>query len=310
MNDNNLSKSRWAPSSIQTNSADYRHPKGSVSNPNLLTARARKPSIEKRQIAQLQAYQRFLKSLRRLKWKSTTLIFCHHRALSQQTDNIINNINFPVSSDTGKANAAEIMFKVDFFEYYALLERALVHLLECFGIVITADHTTNAVPLPSEDKDLDSSVHSISHTVENSIIGDSVAFHGYAHRFHANVLAALDRPSNPLHVALGSGKIRQYLGVAKEFRNRWKEVEMESADHTDQLASMHKSYHQILTDLKLDEMLATILVALEQSRFIASASLASAHGSTEVDMVNVDDNENDDDIEADNVMFGDVMDWN
>lgn len=197
------------------------------------------------------------------------------------------------------------MFKADFFEYYALLERVLVHLLESFGIIISADYTTNSVPLPPEEKDLDRSIHSVSHSVENSIIGDSVAFHGYAHRFHANVLAALDRTSNPLHVVLGTGKIRQYLGIAKEFRNRWKEVEMETADHTHQLAGMDKSYHQILTDLKLDEMLASILAALEECRSIASVNLASAHGSIEVDMINADN----DDIETGDMIVSDAMDW-
>lgn len=305
MNTSNLSQSRWAPSSLRASSSDYRHLKGSVSNPNFSAPVARKSSREKQQVAQLRAYQRFLKSLRRLKWKSTTLIFCHHRALCQQTDNFINNLNFPISSDNGKANAAEIMFKVDFFEFYALLERVLVYALECFGIVISADYTTNTVPLPASETGLVDSIHSSSQTAENSIIGDSIAFHGYAHRFHANVLAALDRPANPLHETLGVGKVRQYLGIAKEFRNRWKEIESEGTETADELASMHKSYHQVLTDLKLDELLAAILSALERSRMLAAMKLASVHGSVEVEMINVDG----DDFEAENLVSDDVMDW-
>ncbi|KAK5082592.1 hypothetical protein LTR70_008320 [Exophiala xenobiotica] len=300
-----LKQSRWAPSSQRLSSGNYQHLKGSVSHPNFAAPLPRKSSGDKRQLAQIQAYQHVLKSLRRLKWKSTTLLFCHHRALTQQTDNIICDINFPLTSDTGKANAAEIMFKVDFFEYYALLERVLVHLLACYGMVISADHTTGTVPAPLAEWDLNRSVHSDAYTNENSIIGDSVAFHGYAHRFHANVLAALDRPSNPLHLILGTGRVRQYLGIAKEFRNRWKEAELETADSQDQFAGLHSSYHRILVDLKLDEMLAVLLSALEESRSVASQHLASIHGSVEVDMVGVDD----DDAWNESMVVEDAMDW-
>ena len=300
-----LKQSRWAPSSQRATSADYRHLKGSISNPSIGVPIPRKSSSEKRQLAQMQAYQRVLKSLRRLKWKSTALLFCHHRALLQQTDNVISGMNFPIVSDTGKANAAEIMFKVDFFEYYALLERVVIASLECFGIVISADHTTSMVPVPLAEKDLNRSIHSDAHAAENSIIGDSRAFHGYAHRFHANVLSALDRPSNPLHLILGTGLVRQYLGIAKEFRNRWKEVEAEAADGQDQFAGLHSSYHKILAELKLDEMLAVLLSALEESRSVASQHLASAHGSAEVDMIGADD----DDAWAESTMMEDAMDW-
>lgn len=256
-------------------------------------------------MAQLQAYQRLLRYLRRLKWKSTTLLFCHHRALRTDTNNVICNLNFPISSDTGKANAAEIMFKADFFEYYALLERVLVSLLECFGMVISPDHHNGAVPLPPHQLSLTQAHVSSPQTVETSIIGDSLAFHGYAHRFHANVLAALDRSSNPLHSILGVGKVRQYLGLAKEFRNRWKEVELENADSEDNLSELHKSYRQILTDLKLDEMLALLLTSLDEARSLASQYLASAHGSAEVEMIGPDD----EDAPAESMMVEDAMDW-
>lgn len=135
---------------------------------------------------------------------------------------------------------------------------------------------------------------------ESFSIGDSVAFYGYAHRFHANVLAALDQETNPLHSILGTGKVRQYLGLAKEFRNRWKEAELES----DNALDVPKPYHQILSDLRLDELLEAILSALEQSRLLTMSHLASAHPSVEVDMINVDDEMISEAIETD-----DVMDW-
>jgi hypothetical protein len=53
-------------------------------------------------------------------------------------------------------------------------------------------------------------------------LGASVWREGRHHRYHANVLAALDREENPLHDALGTGEVRAQLGRAKDLRNRWK----------------------------------------------------------------------------------------
>lgn len=282
-----LQRSRWAPSSIV---------KSSITTSLSGTS---KTSAERRLNVQRQSYQRFLKSFRRLKWKSTTLLFCYERALSRQTDNVIHGLNFPITSDTNKANAAEIMFKVDWFEFYALLERVLVYLLESVGMVVSADHTASSVPLPRE-------VHTFrpedDHDANVSIIGNSNAFTGYSHRFHANVLAALDAPSNPLHHTLGRGKVRQYLSIAKEFRNLWKEVEDET-ETQDQLSGIHKSYHQIVTELNLSEMLATILGALEASGPIAAQHLTSM-GLVEVDMLTLDEKDT-----CDELVNGDAMEW-
>ena len=289
-----LTSSKWASPSARTISSDYRHLKGSKSQP--LLPETRKTSTERKQSAQLQAYARLLKTYRRLKWKSSGLLISHQRALNGNTSNIICNVDFAVTSDTGRANAAEIMFKADFFEYFVLLERCLVHLLECFGMFITADHATNGTPLPP-----------IPNRQENrppndrSLNGDSMAFYGYTHRFHANVLAALDKPSNPLHPILGTGNVRLFLGVAKEFRNRWKDIEQEKTD--DDLSGLRASYHRILQDLQLDVMLFTILTSLEDARSLASQHLATVHGSLEVEMVNAD--EQDDAYE----LPEDVMDW-
>lgn len=45
---------------------------------------------------------------------------------------------------------------------------------------------------------------------------------GQQHRYHANVLAALDKEESPLHATLGAGEVRAQLGRAKDLRNRWK----------------------------------------------------------------------------------------
>ena len=148
------------------------------------------------------------------------------------------------------------MFRIDFFEWYGLLERTLVHLFGVFGVIISANATLNSVvePFPAEVKQSG-----------DYIIGDSKV---YGHRFHANVLQALDQPSNPLHNVLGQGVVRAYLGVAKEFRNRWKDVE------EDPTAGNYKSfglrrYERIMQDLRLEEMMAAILTGLEHARVVA-----------------------------------------
>ena len=138
-----LQASRWAPSAARRENAF-----SASLQPNLSLPLPRKSPAEKQKVAQILAFQKFIRCLRRLKWKSTSLLFCHHRALNQETNNFINKINFPIFSDSDKANAAETNFKLDFFEYYGLLERALVNLLECFSIVISADPTSDNVPLP------------------------------------------------------------------------------------------------------------------------------------------------------------------
>lgn len=173
---------------------------------------------------------------------------------------------------------AERQFKIDFYEFYALLERGLVCLLGVWGIVITASAATpgisQAVPVLQGDNNA------------ASIIGDSLSFHGSAHRFHANVLAALEHPSNPLYPILGSGPVREYIGIAKEFRNKWKDVEsrpeesfkgQERAEEEWDRGKM-KRYEKVLRDLKLEELLGSVLSGLEAAGRSAQMEIERLEG--------------------------------
>lgn len=102
------------------------------------------------------------------------------------------------------------MFKLDFFEYYMLVERALVHLQGVFGVSISRGS-------PRAGAGLAGSVWR-GGTSSNNDDTKNVA----EHRYHANVLAALDSPENPLHAILGVGEVRRQLSRAKDLRNRWK----------------------------------------------------------------------------------------
>lgn len=179
---------------------------------------------------------------------------------------------------------AERQFKLDFYEFYALLERGLVCLLGVWGIMVDSSNASNA-------KENDADNMNAGALSGGSLIGNSRAFHGSSHRFHANLLDALDHPSNPLHPILGRGDARDYIGIAKEFRNKWKDVEVrpDEAFQGDERLEEEwdrrkaKRYEKVLQDLKLDELLGSVLGALEMAGSMADGEierLALALGDT------------------------------
>lgn len=97
--------------------------------------------------------------------------------------------NNPEEYDFTKADA-ERNFKVDFHEFYAWIEQAIVLLLLIFGVAISRAAFGN----------------------------------GATHAYHHNVLKALEDDDCPVHDALGRGEVIQALWKAKELRNRWKDA--------------------------------------------------------------------------------------
>ncbi|CAN8095882.1 unnamed protein product [Discula destructiva] len=174
---------------------------------------------------------RHTKIVRRLKWKLPFLA-CGYNAA---TDCAL--------TDEQRAEA-ELMFKLDFFEYYMLIERALVHLLGVFGIKITGTFGTNAARRQEGQSD---------------------------HRFHANVLEALDDFRNPLHEALGKNDARLALARAKELRNRWK-----NADEPDAIlaAKLSTANTRPLEEYDLERMLEMISAGFDHGFRIAGQYVA------------------------------------
>ncbi|KAL2139387.1 hypothetical protein VTI28DRAFT_5277 [Corynascus sepedonium] len=182
---------------------------------------------------------RYAKIVRRLQWKLPFLAQGYRQAVDHR-----------VGADPAAVAEAELMFKLDFFEYYMLIERALVHLLGVFGVAVSRGgvegSSSNGAEGPSrragETPPSSLSVGDLGDTggrdnEKNDILGGgdgdnknykerglgaSVWRDRQRHRYHANVLAALDRTDNPLHWALGTGEVRKQLGRAKDLRNRWK----------------------------------------------------------------------------------------
>ncbi|KAJ5316355.1 hypothetical protein N7476_006662 [Penicillium atrosanguineum] len=159
---------RSNPSPTRRNDNNKRTPTPTITpNPNTLLP----PSEE---------LNRFMKIVARLRWKLPFLAEGYRLA----------------TLDAGMASESqsEIMFKIDFHEYYALLERAIVHLLGVFNITVSSRARGFAS--------------------------------GSVHRYHANVLHALEQETSPLTPILGSGRVYLLLRKAKELRNRWKTADM------------------------------------------------------------------------------------
>ncbi|KAI1860475.1 hypothetical protein JX265_009874 [Neoarthrinium moseri] len=177
------------------------------------TASSTLPSLAKSSQREL---DRYLKLVARLKWKLPFLAEGYRIA----TDRL------------GRAPqdvaANEIHFKIDFYEYYMHIERALVHLMGVFGIAVTG--LGDSLHNPSS-KHQSKSGGEDGHGLDRRDRGDGTGgLQRSTHRFHANVLAALDRPDNPLHEALGQGEVKQQLARAKQLRNRWKNADFENAE--------------------------------------------------------------------------------
>lgn len=130
---------------------------------------------------------RYTKIVRRLRWKLPLLAYAYNAATDES------------NPGNEQQQEAELMFKLDFFEFYMLLERALVHLLGVFGIKVAGELGARLRNRHTGDRR-----------------GDQEGWQQSPHRFHANVLEALDDPRNPLHGALGANDVRSALARAKE----------------------------------------------------------------------------------------------
>ncbi|KAJ2895047.1 hypothetical protein MKZ38_006973 [Zalerion maritima] len=181
--------------------------------PSTLPATAQKPAQE---------LNRYSKIVRRLKWKLPYLADGYHAATSQ-------------TMAPELRTEAELMFKLDFYEYYMLLERALVHLLGVYDIRVSSRRGVSGIANITaaekggvgNDNGNGAGGSSSTAAAASDMVGGEG---GTTHRYHANVLAALNQEENPLHTVLGQGETRRLLGRAKDLRNRWKYAEEDEAD--------------------------------------------------------------------------------
>ncbi|KAI0431872.1 hypothetical protein F5Y09DRAFT_177030 [Xylaria sp. FL1042] len=230
-----LSASRWAsgvtswPRPPPTATAGTEQPVSSASRRLVNTSSTHNapPSSPEQQLS------RFLKIVSRLKWKIPFLETGYGIAIDR------------VGKSQQEADANEIHFKLDFHEFYMLIERALVHLMGVYDIVIYAQSDPNGRG------------YGVGNASQNN--HDAFRDRSQPHRYHENVLLALGDPGNPLYGTLGQPEVRKQLARAKELRNRWKNAD--DAEPTRFMPAPLEAYN-------LNEILQTILLALEQAYFV------------------------------------------
>lgn len=203
------------------------------------------------------------------------------------------------------------MFKIDFFEFYTILENTLVNLLRVFGVEVSPIYGTDARYIDGDGMRHKPAIGgAMADSVgRDSLIGDSRAIQKSRHSYHANVLLAIDKHNCPLHEILGQSPVRDYLGIAKEWRNKWKNIEDEGKDERiDGLVGSR--YERLINDLKLEEMLREILISVERSGLLAEVALKHAYdelNSEGLGTASMDIDQRADDLAE--MLPGDIMEW-
>ncbi|KAA8643373.1 hypothetical protein EYZ11_003422 [Aspergillus tanneri] len=238
-----LLKSRWAPLPEETKTTT------TCPSPSKPSS---SPVSYSTLLSPAQELARFMKIVARLKWKLPCLEEGYRLATLPTSHGV----------DVDVAHA-EIMFKIDFHEYYALLERAIVHLLGVFGVMVTRTGSSGT---------------------RNT--GQGVQWvrpPSQSHRYHANVLRALQEERSPLHSVLGKGVVFEQLKKAKELRNRWKTADMVENENGGDGGSSQMEQLVPLERYDVDKILMDVFGGLEEGYLLAQAHVARTEGMTKVE---------------------------
>ncbi|KAJ5091154.1 hypothetical protein NUU61_006024 [Penicillium alfredii] len=224
--------SRWAPGASETQRpraprqrSPYHSPLSHSHNPDNGNGNGARASVAAPSPGALlppaEELARFMKIVARLRWKLPFLAEGYRLA----TLTVGNGV-----TDAEVAHA-EIMFKIDFHEYYALLERAIVHLLAVFNVTVTSAPrgSSRASRVPAE-----------------------------------NGGAPLKEETTPLAPILGSGHVHEQLQKAKELRNRWKTADM-TREEKEQNSFAAKQEVMPLASYDLESILTGIFAGLEEA---------------------------------------------
>ncbi|KAH6415973.1 hypothetical protein HBI14_111540 [Parastagonospora nodorum] len=176
----------------------------------------------------------------RLRWKAEMLMVSYYKALEI--------VRAASSSTDPISKQAETMFKVDFFEFYTLLERYITTCLSIVGVKVSG-----AAP--------QTNINALRY-ITNPDLHRSRPL--ASHAFHANLLDALDDENCPLHASFGVHDVRVELGLAKDFRNAWKDADGRIiASKWDDDASRKKNI--TLQDSQLETMLRALLAGCDHA---------------------------------------------
>lgn len=264
-----LLSSRWAPgANPRPKNYTLRRPRSEnpirnhapSTSTSTFSSPARKPSPRPsphQHLQQLPPHEelaRFMKIVSRLRWKLPFLAEAYRLATipMPEPEECAEETLTDLSADIAHA---QIMFKIDFHEYYALLERAIVHLLAIFNISVSSRRPAPA-PTPNFN----------TNGFTNGTTG--------THRYHANVLQALEEETTPLTPVLGTGKTITLLRQAKQLRNRWKTADMTAEEkERDPHSDRDRSRDEVLplSSYNFEEIITGIFAGLEEGFLRARA---------------------------------------
>jgi hypothetical protein len=164
------------PSALTFSTAVSTPPLLQEKEPTSPTANPSESGINKYNYA-FQALKHFEQTCQRLGWKRIDLDASYKRTIEPE----------PWGFAT---EHAEQNFKIDFYEFYQLIERALVLIQKVWGVDVPRSSAGTAAQ----------------------------------HNYHESVLRRLSNPDHPLRDYLGTGDGNTALWKAKELRNRWKDA--------------------------------------------------------------------------------------
>lgn len=188
--------------------------------------------------------------LGRLRWKAELLMVSYYKAL--EVLQAVDQHNVHDESQQALAKQAESMFKIDFFEFYTFLERYVTLCLATLGVSVSAS-------APREN------VNTLRYITNPDLQRTRPLA---SHAFHANLLEALDDENCPLHSSLGVQDVRIQLGLAKDYRNAWKDAdEKDSWDNENGASTKNVK----LPELALEAMLRILIIGCGHAHDIVQA---------------------------------------
>jgi hypothetical protein len=191
--------------------------------------------------------------LGRLRWKAELLMVSYFKAMEvlQAGD----HLNGHQELHKALARQAENMFKIDFFEFYTFLERYITVCLATLGVSVSASAPRN-------------NVNALRYITNPDLHRTRPMA---SHAFHANLLEALDDETCPLHTSLGNQDVRIQLGLAKDYRNAWKDAD-EKGSTTDWNSEDGISPKNVkLPELALESMLRTLIIGCGHANDVVQA---------------------------------------
>ncbi|KAI8939131.1 hypothetical protein NX059_004965 [Plenodomus lindquistii] len=209
--------------------------------------------------------ERATRLLGRLRWKAEMLMWSYYRTMEIVQAELQKNSHHEIhhSLQSGATSKqAESMFKVDFFEWYTLLERYMTDCLAVFGFSVSASAPRN-------------NVNALRYLTNPDLYATRPLA---SHAFHANLLEALDDEKCPLHTSLGVQEVRIQLGLAKDYRNAWKGADEKAVLMSKAAEDEEARKHTALQDLQLEIMLRTIIIGCEQAYQVVQTHNGTANG--------------------------------